>query len=99
MDVLEVPDVGNDGHAGVGHCLCRRLRLPELTDYLRIATVVVGCNLDIVEREITLAPHLTPAANQGLHVFRIQHPLGAVRLALIPDRSAQGEGLQWMDHP
>ena len=56
MDVSEITDVVDDGHADVGHRLCRRLRFPELTDDLRISAIVEGRNLDEIEREITLAP-------------------------------------------
>ena len=99
VDVFEVPDVADDGHAGVGHRLGGGLRLPELTNHLGVAAVVVGRDLHEVEREITLAPHLPPATNQRFGMLGIHHPLAAVRLALIPDRPAQGEGLDRMDHP
>jgi hypothetical protein len=57
VDVLEVPDIINDGHARVGDGQARPLGVPEL----RQLVVLVGRaaergDLDEIEREVALPP-------------------------------------------
>ena len=110
MDVLQIiHQIGGDHHAGVPHGQCRRLRLPDLRQGLRIRRtrcvpireIAVGGQLHVIKREITLPPCLSPTGDQRLHLVRINRPIrdvDGVGFPLIPDRPAQGVRDEGRDH-
>ncbi len=99
MDVRHLADVADDGHAGVRDVEALCLRLPELREDLRLLSAVLeGGDLHEVERQLGLLEHAAPGGEQGLFLVGINEAFIVVRLALIPDGAAEGEGHERMDH-
>ena len=104
-----VHEVGDDGHAGVRQPQAARLGLPDggqLLGRIRaglvaVAEVIVRRELDVVEREVALAPDVAPAFDERLELVGVTRAVvrvHAVRFPLIPECTAQREGLQWRNH-
>ena len=100
VDVLDVADVGGHRHAGVGKRKCRGLRLPGFGQASRVTIpVAVRGQLHEQEGEIALVPVLSPVGDHGREeLFVLLCPAG-VRFTLIPDRPADAEGDDRVEHP
>jgi hypothetical protein len=61
-------------------------------------TIIVGCNLTIIERKNPLLPFLAPTVYQGLHLVGISSIAIAVILTLIPDNTLHGVTDERMEH-
>ena len=100
MNIVECRDVVDDDHRGPGngglHC---RLDLPEFRKRRRIGIAVSKrCDLDVVERKVPLTPSLSPALDQRLFLFEIDHSFLVIGFALVPNRSSNRKTDDRMNH-
>ena len=74
MDVTEVADVVDDGHAGRGSVLQRKsfLRFPDERQQFRLAAVVVGGQLHKIEFHVGVLEDLLPAIEKSLHLVEVK---------------------------
>ena len=99
MDVVQVADIGNHGHADVLQLLGgEQLRFAELgpTHAIGVVRVPRG-ELHAQEWEV-VAPLLTPVLDHRLEQRAVLVGAAGVGFALIPDGTLEGERVQRVDH-
>ena len=98
MDVVVVANVAGDHHARVGDFQRRGLCLPKLRQHgWALVAIREGRNLHVIERQLA-TPELTPALDERLHLLGVELAFDVVGFALIPDRAADAERHERMNH-
>ncbi|MPM83749.1 hypothetical protein SDC9_130818 [bioreactor metagenome] len=89
MNIVEGADIVDDRHVRIA-VMVGKQRLSFLANRQKIGIflVVVGRELDEVDRHIGIPERLPPAVDQRLHVFLIEIPCPPVVFALVPDHAA-----------
>ena len=94
MDIIGISNVGGHGHGGVLNF--RKGKKLRFADFRRL-TFERG-DLHEVERQLRLLEDAAPRSEQRFFLVGVNEAFVVVRLALIPDRTAEGEGHERMDH-
>jgi hypothetical protein len=85
-------DVDLAGHAGVGDVARQPKTEAHFAHVIERQSIVRARRVQLMEidREVTLPPHLAPTADERMHPVVVVHSLGHARIALVPDRAADG---------
>ncbi len=65
---------------------------------LPVVGIIVGRELDVIERKVAQLPGQAPALDHGVHFLFVQKAIVPVALALVPDGAADRERRQGVDH-
>ena len=100
MEPIDVADVRDNGHAGVGNVHSGGLGFPELRESVihHVAAVAIGRDLHEVKGRVGTEEDVAPGLDERLHFVEVEHAVAVVLLALVPDDTADGERDKGVNH-